>query len=591
MTAQTAQPEAHPEPRAAFLGDGSLGFVTRTTVAGIAALMVAMWLQLDTPRWAIWTVFVVSPPVRGNALRKTAARLAGTFIGCVFGLVATALFPQDRVGFYGLFSLWMGSCAYWATLRRGYVSYAASLAAFTSAIVSAGVSAQPLEVWQAATSRGGETVVGILFALFASNIAATTDDVPGDLAKKIRALAADLLDWAVRELNPVSTNEPVDAPLTAKILALDESRSNAFAERPALQWVKSWISGVPTAMLSLQSAVLGICHPRPPNDPATARLTDTLRGVGEFLRSDASMNLPALQRQAASLTTVAQSPSMQVPAIQRTLDALVYVLGSLQAMLTLRPPLAATVQYSAPRFAANHRAAIINLIRAVVAFGVGFLIWDLTAWPQGPVFMVNIAVAVVVLVNVDNPIPATWAAAVGSAVGGLIGLAAKYFLLVRVNEPLNLILVLSPIMFLGVWLQTRSKLAPFGVFLVIAVLFMIEPTNFQVYDFSHDVNTLVALVAAFIFASAVFYGIGTPKKGAERVAELLTRMRRRQRHFSRATTAWQRRGWETQMYDELQRLQAATKDPAHRRHGVNLILRGLKNPRDKFLDSNAIAGY
>jgi hypothetical protein len=53
---------------------GGLGFALRTAVAGIAAMFTAMWLQLDMPRWAIWMVFIVSPPVRRNALRKTASR-------------------------------------------------------------------------------------------------------------------------------------------------------------------------------------------------------------------------------------------------------------------------------------------------------------------------------------------------------------------------------------------------------------------------------------------------------------------------------------------------------------------------------------
>jgi uncharacterized membrane protein YccC len=64
-------PAAHPDVRgnrapAMFSSAGALSFALRTTLAGLAALFVAMWLQLDTPRWAIWTVFIVSPPMRGT---------------------------------------------------------------------------------------------------------------------------------------------------------------------------------------------------------------------------------------------------------------------------------------------------------------------------------------------------------------------------------------------------------------------------------------------------------------------------------------------------------------------------------------------
>ena len=90
---------------------------------------------------------------------------------------------------------------------------------------------------------------------------------------------------------------------------------------------------------------------------------------------------------------------------------------------------------------------------------------------------------------------------------------------------------------------------------------------------------------------AVFLAIGTPKKGAKRIAELLSRMRNRRRTALSSWTPEQRLAWGTQMYDELQRLQDATKDAAHRRHGVNLILRGLELCQNSVPDNKAIASY
>ena len=554
-----------------------VGFALRTTLAGMAALFVAMWLQIDTPRWAIWTVFIVSPPVRGNALRKTAARLAGTFIGCIVGVTAVGLFPQDRVGFYGLLSLWLGACAYWATLRQGYVSYAASLAAFTSAVVSAGVSAAPQAVWQTAMDRGCATVLGILFALFASNLAATTDDVPGDLAKHVCALAIDLLDWSVKQLQAGNPTEPKDAPLTAKILALDESCNNSLAERPALSWIKPWIRGVPTALLSLQSAVLSMRDAHSPESPATDRTAaEVLHGIADFLQSGVALELPALSRQTDSLRELLKLQREQAPEMREIIHALLHLLRSLQALLTFEPPDPSTPLYPPPRFAARPHAATINMIRAIVGVGAGFIIWDLTAWPQGPVFMVIIAVVIVVLVNLEDPVVAVVGGVLGSTIGGVIALGLKYLLLVGLNDPVNLILALSPFLFIGAWIETRGKIAPLAVVFTIGLLYVTEPSNPQSYDFAHDLNTLMAIEAGVAFTSVVFLAIGTPKKGAERIAQLLMRMRRLRGSVLLARTDEQRMGWETQMYEELQRLQEATRDPVYRRHGVNLLLSGLK---------------
>jgi len=241
-----------------FTSTSDIAFALRTTLAGMASLFAAMWLQLDVPRWAIWTVFIVSLPARGNALRKTVARMVGTIVGCIAGVIAVAIFPQDRIGFYGVFSVWLGACAYWATLRRGYISYAASLAAFTSAIVATNVSSTPGEVWDVAMHRGSATLLGIIFALFASNLGAGSDDAPRDLANRICRLAADLLSWSARQIESPGPSELADAPFTSNILGLDEACTNAIAERPALAWVKRWILGAPIALLSLQSAVLSI---------------------------------------------------------------------------------------------------------------------------------------------------------------------------------------------------------------------------------------------------------------------------------------------------------------------------------------------
>src|SRR5262249_12171208 len=148
----------------------------------------------------IFTVFIVSPPVRGSALRKTSARLMGTIVGCVVAVAVAGMFPQERLGFYLVFSAWLSSCAYWATLRRGYVSYAATLAAFTSAIIAADVASAPLAVWQAVVDRGSATLLGVMFAHFASEMLARSDDVPTELANRVRAFAADVLNWALRQL-------------------------------------------------------------------------------------------------------------------------------------------------------------------------------------------------------------------------------------------------------------------------------------------------------------------------------------------------------------------------------------------------------
>jgi uncharacterized membrane protein YccC len=182
----------------------------------------------------------------------------------------------------------------------------------------------------------------------------------------------------------------------------------------------------------------------------------------------------------------------------------------------------------------------------------------------------------VILVKQEDPVIAIWAAIIGSSTGCLVGLAAKYLILIRGNDPLNLLIVLFPLIFIGAWIETKGKLGPFGVVFVIGLLFMIEPKNPQEYNFVNDVNTFIAIEFGFGFMSLVFLAIGAPRKGAERITELLMRMRQHRLRARFCSSRQARLDWETWMYDELQRLQEATKDPGYRQHGVNLLLSGLK---------------
>src|SRR5271168_1385186 len=100
------------------------------------ALYVAFWLQLDAPSWAGTTAAIVCQPSLGASLRKGWFRLIGTVIGAVAIVVLTAIFPQDRLGFFIGLALWGAACAFVSTLLRNYATYAAALAGITAAVIA-----------------------------------------------------------------------------------------------------------------------------------------------------------------------------------------------------------------------------------------------------------------------------------------------------------------------------------------------------------------------------------------------------------------------------------------------------------------------
>ncbi len=575
-----------------------LMYVLRTTSAAIAALCTAMWLQLEVPRWAIWTAIIVSPPVRGDARRKTVARIIGTTVGCAVAVAFAGLFPQSPLGFNAAFAAWLGFCAYWGTLQRGFVSYGATLAAFTSAIVVSDVFTSPHDVFDAAINRGTATLLGVLFAWLASEIAAKDDDVPASLAQRVSTLVSRVLEWAAdqlgRTLDPAHAARPESAPLTGEICAVDGWTRNALAESPALRRVKVWLVGLPTALLSVQSSVLCMGSKGAMTEEgrrtvrqirnamldigvALAQWSGTLDAsprprVDELTRLRERLELIDVGHAARAGDPPAAPESAFVAAAARDLiSALSYVLASFQAMFELREPdKPAVTRFPAPKFPTDRRRAIINSWRALLGITLAYGIWDLTQWSQGSLFWVNVAIALVLFLTLDDPVAGNRANLWGTLIGGAAGLAAKHLLLIRSDRPLDLLLVMFPFIAIGVYMETTPRLAAWGVFLMNAFLILVEPSNPQRYDFASDVNTLVAIVGAYALVSVIFTAIGTPKRGRGRALELLEELRRVRRSLQDGETfTWER--WQTcqsRAFDVIRRLQAET---AEQRHGLVAI--------------------
>jgi uncharacterized membrane protein YccC len=67
----------------------------KTVTAGLLALGIAMLLDLQQPRIAMTTVFVLMQPFSGMVLAKSFYRILGTAVGTIAALVLGALFVQQ----------------------------------------------------------------------------------------------------------------------------------------------------------------------------------------------------------------------------------------------------------------------------------------------------------------------------------------------------------------------------------------------------------------------------------------------------------------------------------------------------------------
>lgn len=151
-----------------------LGFAVRTSVAAILSLLIAMWMELDSPQWAPLTVWVVATASRGRACPRRAGGLRARSSG-LHGRGPDRSVPQQAGLFFIALALWIGLCCGWATFLDGYRRYGFLVISFTSAIVATGAISQPDDVFNVAMARGTYIMLGTvceagLAVLFLPNV-------------------------------------------------------------------------------------------------------------------------------------------------------------------------------------------------------------------------------------------------------------------------------------------------------------------------------------------------------------------------------------------------------------------------------------
>ena len=136
----------------------------RIALTCIAAIYLAMLLELERPEWAGWTVLSVSLATRASSLQKSLWRGVSSIIGCVIALTLTANFAQSTLAFDAALALWLALLTAAASVERGQRSYGFALMGFTVPIVTLGNVDQPGQVFQVAVDRCSTLLLGIACA-------------------------------------------------------------------------------------------------------------------------------------------------------------------------------------------------------------------------------------------------------------------------------------------------------------------------------------------------------------------------------------------------------------------------------------------
>ena len=223
-------------------------------------------------------------------------------------------------------------------------------------------------------------------------------------------------------------------------------------------------------------------------------------------------------------------------------------------------------------------------MRGIIGVVVAFLIWDATAWPAGPTFLLWVSVLLVVGAAAEDALKMVGAFFIGNFIGAVVGIAALYLLLPLSGRFEWLALVIVAFTGIGVWAETFGPTAGYAVGFCNGLLQVgMTPANPQVYNLNDSIETALGLTIGMGFGLILFALIGTPGSNRDRVNRALNRMRREADMATRRGLLGRkdRFATETRMYEDLGRVQAAKGDAADQRTAVDLLLacRAALGPR------------
>lgn len=148
----------------------ALGLALRTGITSLIALYIALWMEMSSPFWAPLTVWMVAllTPEESNA--KARWHLFGTILGTVAAVTSVAVFPQQAALFMITLALWVGGCCFFASFLNNFRVHFMRVSAFTYALIAIDAIPDPNQIFNIAMSRATYIILAIILQKTATAI-------------------------------------------------------------------------------------------------------------------------------------------------------------------------------------------------------------------------------------------------------------------------------------------------------------------------------------------------------------------------------------------------------------------------------------
>jgi len=502
----------------------SLQFATKTTLAMLLALYIALWCDLDRPYWAlISAAFLQIRPMSGMVVEKGICQIGGTLIGALVGIVIMAFFAQARVPALVVLTLWIMFCTYGSSLLRNNFSYGCIMGAVTAMLIVIIAAGQPGGIFDIAVARLSELGLGALCATLVSALLWPTH-VKDHLANQADDVINHAFTHAGQRLDAGDDLDAMQQSLTASLepLTMLETDSQAARYEGPDGAGRIRATHVLTRRTLRFFATLGALYQllHDHRERISAPLHQLASEIADgFRNAEHVKGVPAARQQLQALRKRAHAytDTQLDPLQRRVILALREVLGHAMIMLDAREAIAhpgrKQLRGGSLSWHRDHLVALLNAGRAGLVFSCLAIFWLQTHWSNGQVAMLLGTLFSAFFATRDNPVTICMMFFKGMLAALPSAFLFGHVLLSQANGfPMLAMLFVTPL-FLGLLGASNPRLMGYCLAFTIFNILLTMPGNGMDFSFDSFANRAIAVIvglSAVVMGFRLFPGLGTP---------------------------------------------------------------------------------
>ncbi len=514
-------------PAGALLAESRMGaadafFSLKTYASAILAYYIALRIGLPRPYWSIVTCYIVAQPLAGAVFSKALFRMIGTIVGALVAIIIVPELVNAPELLSGALGLWLALCTYLAMLDRTPRSYVFLLAGYTASIIGFPAVDQPGTVFDIASLRVQEIVIGISASAFVhalvfprsvtSRLAERTSAIlldaerwshdalartdPGMLDRDRRRLALDL-----HELHQLAIHLPFDVSRLAVRIAvlrvLQERLSLLLPLASGIEDRLAQLRALGTMRAELARFVSDVAQwlAELHADPLSIARADTLIARARALEPlyDAPWNWEAALR--LSLLDRLQD-LIRVHRDARELRSIIMTRGA-RGSQAIQGAIGSARAQPLHR---DHGLALRAAFATLGTLGIGTAMWIATAWPEGGNAVVIACIVCALYSNLDNPGPTAHRVLYGTITAVPIGAIYAFVILPRTADFPTLAALLAPALLIIGSLLARPKTAPYAIGIMLTLPGLLGLNDRYDAHFQTFANSAVAQIVGVMIA-------------------------------------------------------------------------------------------